>query len=266
MGLREHGFETELVRIETSGDRGAAPAPGTPGLKGLFVAEIVRALQEGEVDLAVHSAKDLPSEDQDGIVVAAVPERASPFDLLVSRGSTLSSGARVGSSSLRRRAQLRIARPELDPVEIRGNVDTRLRKMEEGEVDGVLLAAAGLSRLGIEPEHSTELNADEMMPAPGQGCLAIHAREGSRAHAAASELDHAPSHRAFDAERRLVHRLGALAVEHGEEIELRAIVLEPDGSEWVRAEATALHPFEAADAAAEWLLSRGADAILAGLR
>src|SRR5438093_8204435 len=133
--------------MATAGDLGAsaaATAAGPGGVKGLFVAEIVRALQEGDVDLAVHSAKDLPSEDPPGVVVVAVPERADPFDVLVTRNGELASGAVVGTSSLRRRAQLVRSRPGLAVRDIRGNVDTRVRKLEAGELDGLVMAAAGL--------------------------------------------------------------------------------------------------------------------------
>ena len=133
------------------GDRGASGASSPAGVKGLFVAEIVRALQQGSVDIAVHSAKDLPSEDPEGIVVAAVPERADPFDVLVTRDGHISNGAVIGTSSLRRRAQLLRSRADLKVVDLRGNVDTRLRKLDEGVVDALVLAAAGLARLGVEP-------------------------------------------------------------------------------------------------------------------
>jgi hydroxymethylbilane synthase len=140
------GVEAELVPMTTSGDRGA-PADGVQGgVKGLFVAEIVRALQAGEIDLAVHSAKDLPADDPDGVVVAAVPERADPFDVLITRDGELTKGDVVGTSSLRRQAQLRRSHPEVEVRDLRGNVDTRLAKLERGEVDGLVLAAAGLAR------------------------------------------------------------------------------------------------------------------------
>ncbi|MFB3739895.1 MAG: hydroxymethylbilane synthase, partial [Candidatus Velamenicoccus archaeovorus] len=149
--LRSHGVEAELVPMQTAGDRGAAARGSPTGLKGLWVSEIVRALRAGEIDLAVHSAKDLPAEDEDGVVLAAVPERASPLDVLVTAEGELPPGARIGTSSLRRRAQILRRRPDVEVVELRGNVDTRLAKLDRGEVDGVVLAAAGLLRLGIVP-------------------------------------------------------------------------------------------------------------------
>src|SRR5437867_306398 len=183
-------MQCELVPMVTSGDRGAPAESGPAGMKGLFVAEIVRALQDGEVDLAVHSAKDLPSEDPEGVVVAAVPERASPYDVLVTRyGQLRRKRDVVGTSSLRRRGQFLRARPYLQVVDIRGNVDTRLRKLENEEVDGVILAEAGLDRLGIRPEHAERLEEEEMVPAPGQGALAVQALAGGGAWEAVKPID-----------------------------------------------------------------------------
>src|SRR5918992_5731960 len=146
--LSDRGIEAELVPMVTAGDRGASPASSPQGVKGLFVAEVTEALHRGDVDLAVHSAKDLPSEDPPGVVVAAVPERAVPYDVLVSRDQEVPEGGAVGTSSLRRQAQLRRMRPGLRVEDVRGNVDTRLRKMGEGRYDGLVLAAAGPGRRG----------------------------------------------------------------------------------------------------------------------
>ena len=243
-------------------------------MKGLFVAEIVQALQRGDVDLAVHSAKDLPSEDPPDVLVAAVPERASPFDVLVTREAVLEDGARVGSSSLRRRGQLRRARPGVEIVEMRGNVDTRLTKLDAGEVEGLVLAAAGLARLGIVPEHATELSLDEMVPAPGQGALAVQTAEGGPARDLVAALDDRPSRLAFEAERLLVNLLGGgcalplggYARVEGDSIRLLAVVLRPDGSAIVRTETVAGSAQEAAREAAERLTAAGARDILAELR
>jgi hydroxymethylbilane synthase len=253
----------------TSGDRGATPAASPAGVKGLFVAEIVRALQAAEIDLAVHSAKDLPSEDPDGVVVAAVPERASPLDVLVSRAPELPSGACVGSSSLRRRGQLLRTRP-YDVVEVRGNVDTRLRKMQEGQVDGLVLAAAGLARLGVVPTHAETMSPEEMVPAPGQGALAVQARTDSDVRETVARLEHRASRLAFEAERALVRwvgggcalPLGALATAADGQVHLVAVVMRPDGSGFLRAEATADAPDQVAREVAERLLSQGAREIL----
>jgi hydroxymethylbilane synthase len=241
-------------------------------VKGLFVAEIVRALQEGQVDLAVHSAKDLPSEDPPGVVVGAVPERADPLDVLVSRGMALPEGALVGTSSLRRRAQLARSRPDVRVRDLRGNVDTRLRKLEQGEVDGLVLAAAGLARLGVVAEHATPIPLEDMVPAPGQGALALQIREGDAGTAdVVRELDHPRSRAAFEAERALVARLGggcalplgAYAEQREGGVRLLAVVIRPDGSDLVWAQAEAGSPVAVAEEVAGILLAGGAAAILA---
>jgi hydroxymethylbilane synthase len=270
--LARAGVESELVPMATSGDRGAPGARSPAGVKGLFVAEIVRALQVGEVDLAVHSAKDLPAADDEGVAVAAVPPRADPSDLLVTRHPNLQEGAIVGTSSLRRRAQLLALRPELRLVEIRGNVDRRLRKLEDGEVDGVVLAAAGIARLGATPPSSEVL---PIVPAPGQGCLAVQARADDEAtREAAAWLDDPDSRLAFEAERSVMARLGggcalplgALATVAGDTVRLVALVATPDGSRIVRAESEAATPEGAAAAASAELLAGGAGEILAHVR
>jgi hydroxymethylbilane synthase len=270
--LAAFGVESELVPMTTSGDRGASADASPQGLKGLFVAEIVRALQDGEVDLAVHSAKDLPSSDPEGVVVAAVPERASPFDLLLSRDGSLAEGATVGTSSLRRRGQLARFRPDLRIVEIRGNVDTRLRKLEEGEVDGLVMAAAGLRRLGVEPRHAEPFDVKDMTPAPGQGALAVQARVGDAAAEAVAALDHETSRVAFEAERLMVDLLGGgcalplggYAEMDGDRVWLRGVVIRVDGSGRIGAQARARTPEEAAHRVASRLKAAGSDAILGG--
>jgi hydroxymethylbilane synthase len=270
--LARAGVESEVVPMATRGDRGAPAAPSPAGVKGLFVAEIVRALQVGEVDLAVHSAKDLPAADDEGVAVAAVPPRADPSDLLVTRHPNLREGAVVGTSSLRRRAQLLALRPELRLVDIRGNVDRRLRKLEDGEVDGVVLAAAGIARLGATPQSSEVL---PIVPAPGQGCLAVQARADDEAtREAAAWLDDPESRVAFEAERSVMARLGggcalplgALATVAGDSVRLVALVATPDGSRIVRAESEAATPEGAAAAASAELLAGGAGEILAHAR
>jgi hydroxymethylbilane synthase len=266
------GVEAELVPMVTSGDRGASPDGVSGGVKGLFVAEIVGALQGGEVDLAVHSAKDLPAEDAEGIVIAAIPERADPFDVLVTRDETLAAGGVVGTSSLRRQAQLRRARPDVEVRDIRGNVDTRLAKLERGEFDGLVLAAAGLARLGISPPNATPFPLDEMVPAPGQGALAVQARDGDQATGeAAARLDHARSRAAFEAERALVKHLGgdcslplgAYAEQRESGVRLMAVVIRPDGTDLAWAQVEAPDPWKAAEEAARTLLAGGAAEILA---
>jgi hydroxymethylbilane synthase len=273
--LAATGTAADLVPMSTAGDRGAPAEGALAGLKGLWVDDIVRALRDGEVDLAVHSAKDLPAEDADDVVIAAVPERASPLDVLITRDGELSNGDRVGTSSLRRQAQVRRWRQDVLLRDLRGNVDTRLRKLAEGEVDALILAAAGLLRLGIVPEHAAPMSVAEMVPAPGQGCLAIQARAQDRPTLdALGALDHRESRLAFEAERRLTLLLGggcaiplgANASVDGERIRLVALVASPDGSETIRTAVDGASPAEAAERAADDLRREGAEAILAKVR
>jgi hydroxymethylbilane synthase len=272
--LEGRGIQAEPVAMITAGDRGASPAASPQGVKGLFVAEITEALLRGEVDLAVHSAKDLPSEDPPGVVVAAVPERGLPYDVLVSRREDVPEGGAVGTSSLRRQAQLIRMRPGLQIEDVRGNVDTRLRRMEEGRFDGLVLAAAGLARLGVEPDHVLPLPMDEMVPAPGQGALAVQARAGAASADAVRTIDHPRSRAAFEAERLLVGRLGggcrlplgAYAEAREDGLRLLAVVVRPDGSDLLWSQVEAATPEEAAGEAAETLLGAGAEAILAEVR
>jgi hydroxymethylbilane synthase len=268
------GIQSELVPMTTSGDQGASMA-GEAGVKGLFVAEIVRALQEGDVDLAVHSAKDLPAHDPTGIVIGGVPEREDPLDVLVTRDEVLAPGSAVGTSSLRRTAQLRRVRSDVEIVAIRGNVDTRLAKLERGEVDGLVLAAAGLARLGIAPRNAVPFPIEEMVPAPGQGALAVQVRaDDAETLGAVGRLDHARSRAAFEAERELVRLLGgdcslpvgAYAEERDGLVRLLGIVIRPDGSDLIRAEAEAPTPVDSARLVAETLLAEGAGAILADVQ
>ncbi len=273
--LRAAGHDAELVPMSTAGDRGASAEASPSGTKGLFVSEIADAVARGDVDLAVHSAKDLPSEDPEEIVVAAVPERNLPYDVIVSRAGSLPEHPVVGTSSLRRQAQYLRMEPSAEIRELRGNVDTRLRKLDEGELDGVILAAAGLARLGVEPANAAPLPVDEMVPAPGQGALAVHARAGGEAAAAASSaLDHPASRIAFEAERRVVSLLGggcrlplgAYAEWRREAVRLLAVVVRPDGSDLLWSQVEAARPEDAAAEAAEVLRSGGAEAILEELR
>jgi hydroxymethylbilane synthase len=276
--LNASDVETELVAITTAGDRGADPASDPAGVKGLFVTEIVRALRDSRVDLAVHSAKDLPAgneAEEQGLVIAAVPERASALDVLVTRDGDLQPGARVGTSSIRRQAQVFRWRPDVLVKDLRGNVDTRLRKLEEGEADALILAAAGLLRLGVVPRHAAPMSLSEMVPAPGQGCLAIQARVSDGATIEVlSALDHAPSRTALEAERGLMARLGggcalplgAFAASSPRGVRLLAIALSPDGSRIARTEVDGATPEEVAELGALDLSAGGADEILGLVR
>ncbi len=266
----------EVVPMSTSGDEGASADRSPQGLKGLWIDTILDALDAGDIDVAVHSAKDLPAEDEDGFVIAAVPHRDHPFDVLITRDGTLRSGALVGTSSLRRRAQLLASFPGLRMTDLRGNVDTRLRKLASGEVDATVLAEAGLRRLGITPEHAQTLTTQQMVPAPGQGCLAVQCREDDpEVIDALTPLDDPSSHRALDVERSLMWRLGggcALPLgafaEIGAEgqVHLIALVATPDGDRVIRVEEQGADAETVAQRAAQALIAGGAEAILAEVR
>ncbi len=274
--LKDIGVEAQLVPLTTSGDEGASADASSTGLKGLWIDAIVAALRVGEIDLAVHSAKDLPAEDEDDLVIGAVPQRADPRDVLVLRGDRpLSAGMWVGTSSLRRRAQLLAAYPGVEVAHLRGNVPTRLRKLAGGEIDAVILAAAGLDRLRLRPAHARALNVGTMVPAPGQGCLAVQCRAADReVRAMLSTLEHHASGVALETERALVRRigggcdlpLGAIAAVKGDAIRLAAVVASPDGTEVLKAAADAADPERAARTVAENLHRQGADRILAAVQ
>ncbi|MGZ4149389.1 MAG: hydroxymethylbilane synthase [Actinomycetota bacterium] len=271
--LAEHDIDAEIAPMTTSGDEGAAATASPSGLKGLWIDTILDALRTGEIDLAVHSAKDLPAEDEEDLVIGAVPERADPHDVLIMREpGTLGAGMVVGTASLRRRAQIQAAFPGVGVVDLRGNVPTRLRKLAEGEVDATILAAAGLDRLGQDPPHTTPLGLDVMIPAPGQGCLAVQCRAEDRTvRAALMLLEHRASRLALETERALMRRigggcalpLGAIAAVSRDDVELVAVVASPDGVRVVRAAARGEDLEEVATTVAQDLLSQGADAILA---
>jgi hydroxymethylbilane synthase len=274
--LGHQGVDAEIVPMTTTGDQDPATEASATGLKGLWIDTILDALWTGEIDLAVHSAKDLPAEDEEGLTIGAVPERADPRDLLLLRAEgELTPGMVVGTSSLRRKAQVSAAFPGVGVTDLRGNVDTRLRKLAEGEVDAAILAAAGLGRLGIEPKHATALGVDVMVPAPGQGCLAIQCREDDReVRAVLMLLDHRPSRLALEAERALMRRigggcalpLGAIGAVRGDHLRLAAVVASPDGVRLVKAAAESDEPVRAAELVADRLLADGADRILAEVR
>ena len=237
----------EIVPIKTG--RADAGPRIDGGDKARFVREIERALLDGEIDLGVHSAKDLPTELPEGLEIAGVPAREDPRDAYVGHVSSLSAvpeGARIGTSSLRRRAQILALRPDLEVVELRGNVDTRLRRFEDGDFDGVVLAAAGLRRLARAEEISFPIEPDEIIPAAGQGALAIEARHSQdRPVTAAESITDRGALGTLSAERALVGALeascntplGACAtLEDGGRMRLQAFCGLPDGSEWLRDE------------------------------
>jgi hydroxymethylbilane synthase len=240
-------IEVELVPIRTSGDRLATAHLAEVGGKGLFVQEIDEALREGRVDLAVHSLKDLPGERPRDLVLAAFPRREDPRDVLVGATPTsmdaLPTGARVGTSSLRRSVQLLARRPDVAAMPIRGNVDTRLRKLRQGEYDALVLAAAGLRRLGLLDATATLLEPDEMLPAVGQGTLGVETRaDDGEILALAEPLTDRETRTATLAERAFLEAVGgtcttplaAYARRAGNRLKLDAFVATPDGARVMR--------------------------------
>ena len=211
--LRGQGHDVEIEIIKTTGDRLQEVTFAQVGSKGMFTKEIEEALAEGRVDLAVHSLKDLPTELPETFALAATPPRVDPRDAFVSVNyaslASLPQGAKVGTSSQRRRAQLKALRPDIDALEFRGNVDTRLRKLAEGQVDAILLASAGLERLGKTDWLRERLDPKEFCPAAGQGSLGIETRKGDVAIIdALAFLDHGPTRFAVTAERAALAELG----------------------------------------------------------
>jgi hydroxymethylbilane synthase len=277
---RALGVRVELERVRTRGDRiQDAPLAGVGG-KGLFVKELEEALLAGRADLAVHSAKDLPAELAPGTALAAFPERADPRDALVAsrRGTSvasLASGARVGTGSLRRRAQLLALRPDLEIVGLRGNVDTRLRKLESEGLAAVVLACAGLERLGLAERIDERIDPRQMLPAVGQGTLALQTRAGGALAKDLAALDHAATRAATLAERAFLARLAgdcnvplaAQARVEGDEVFLSGLLASPDGARLLRADGRAprVSPEAAGVRAAEAILGAGGDEILAAL-
>ncbi len=235
-------LDLKVVQIKTTGDRIQNKSLGGIGGSGLFVKEIERALLDEEIDIAVHSMKDLPSSMPDGVSLAAVTKRLTPFDVLISRENKilddLPSGAKIGTGSPRRAAQLLSYRPDLEILDIRGNLDTRLRKLENGQYDGIVVAAAGVERMGLQNRVSEIFTAELCLPAPGQGALAIQIRSGDKEAAkAARRLDDEESHRQIRAERAFLKRIGAgchvpagaLCTWEGETVMLEGMIASPDG-------------------------------------
>lgn len=276
--LRAAGLGVEVRVIRTTSDH----LPDTPlsviDRRDVFTRQLDEALLSGGVDLAVHSLKDVPTELPEGIELAAVTERHNPLDALVSERrhdvDGLPHGAVVATSSLRRRAQLLHRRPDLRISDIRGNVDTRVRKLREGEADALVLARAGLQRLGLDAPH-TVISSDMMLPAVGQGALAVAAREDSPLRETIREaLNHRPTEEAVRAERAMLRTLeggcrvpvGALGIVEGDLIRLRGIVASPDGALVYRGEARGEAPEGVGERLARELLDQGAEVVLGEIR
>lgn len=270
--LRQYAPEAafEIVVIQTAGDRAPdVPLERLEGI-GFFAKELEAALLDGRCDLAVHSAKDLPTQVHRDLCLAAFPPRADPRDVLIDRVghtlATLPAGARVATSSVRRRAQILHRRPDVMPVSIRGNIDTRLAKLERGVCDALCIAGAGLIRIGWEQRVTEWLEPEVMLPAPGQGTLAVEVRRRDAELVEFARLiDHAPTREATEAERAFVARLGtgcrapaaALATVDAGIVTLEGLVAREDGSVVRR------HRASAPRAVAEWLGASVADHLLA---
>lgn len=269
-------IEVVLIHIKTSGDKLDIPLFKIGG-KGLFVKEIEEALQRREVDLAVHSAKDLPATIPEGLALLAFPEREDPRDVLISKErkkwEEIPQRARIGTGSLRRRVQLLALRPDLEIVPLRGNLDTRIKKMVSMELDGVVLAAAGLRRMGWEDQVTEYFSGDQMLPAIGQGVLAVEGRaEDKRIQGLVAPLHHPPTALCIGAERGFLEVLGGgcqvpiagWAQIEGDTIRLRGLVASTDGRRIIQGErrGQAAESKAMGRALAEELLSRGAGDIL----
>jgi hydroxymethylbilane synthase len=273
--LAGRGHEVEIEIIHTTGDRITDVALAKVGTKGMFTKEIEEALAAGRIDLAVHSLKDLPTELPRGFEIAAITEREDPRDAFCSRHDSkiedLPKGARVGTSSLRRQAQLKAIRPDLDMHPLRGNVDTRLRKLEQGEYDAIILASAGLKRLGKTEWIKQIIPAEVMCPAAGQGALGIEIREGDgKTRDLLSFLDDPSARAATTCERALLNTLGggcqvpigAFAKINAAMLHLESMVADPDGSKLLRDSRDGSDPETLGKAAGAALLARGGGQIL----
>jgi hydroxymethylbilane synthase len=270
------GAESRIEIIKTTGDKIQDVSLAKVGGKGLFTKEIEEALLAGAIDVAVHSMKDVPTEIPVGLTIAAIPEREEARDALVGRSlAELKPGVRIGTSSLRRASQLHALNRGLIIETLRGNVDTRLRKLDEGQYDAIVLAAAGLRRLGWEDRIRELIPPEIMCPSVGQGALAIETRahdgkDGGDAWALVKKLDHAASRIAVEAERALLATLGggcqvpvgAHATLDGEIILLQAIVASPDGARVIGGELTGIDPAQTGATLGHTLLDRGAREIL----
>lgn len=282
--LRQLGHKVELVLISTQGDATQSPSSVTGGVAsveslgsvGVFTKELQKALVDSRIDLAVHSLKDLPTDPVAGIALAAVPKRESVFDVLISREGLpleqLPEGAVIGTGSLRRRSQLLHLRPDLQVRDIRGNVDTRLKKLREGHYDAIVLAEAGLNRLGFDSQITQRLTVEQMLPAVGQGALGIETRNGDdKSLDALRPIDDPATHAAVISERTLLASLrgGCLApigawarITSENMLQLSATVLSPDGKQRLISEAVHDEPISLGDVVAQQLIAQGAASLI----
>ena len=273
------GVEIELVKIVTEGDRILDRPLAEIGGKGFFLKELERAMRDGQADLAVHSMKDVPASMADGLVLDAVLPRANPYDALVSRNgkplAELPAGSRIGTSSLRRKSQLLALRPDLEVADLRGNVDTRLRKLDEGQYDAIILACAGLQRLGLGERITETLQPPDWLPASTQGIIGLQCREDDRdTRSLIAPLADADTMVIASAERAVARVLQATcqvplavhAVLEGGVVHLRSVVGTTDGRQTIRAEgeASAREAVALGERVAADLLKNGAGGIIAG--
>ncbi len=274
------GIAVELVPLSTKGDRILDRSLAAIGGKGLFIKELENALQDGRADIAVHSMKDVPGDVPEGLLIATVLERADARDALLTNAAGLHElprSARVGTSSLRRQAQLLAVRPDLRIEALRGNIDSRIRRLDDGELDAIILACAGLVRMGWERRITARLDPEVSLPAVSQGVIGIECRTHDAGTRNALEaLNHAPTRIVMDAERAFAARLGgscqspiaAHAQLDGRRLRLDGLVAEPDGSRLLRDCLTGDvdHPQQLGEALAERVLAAGADTLLERLR
>ena len=277
--IHEHAV-VEIKVLSTRGDQDRTVPLWQVGGIGLFVRELERALETGEIDFAVHSMKDLPSRLDEGFCMAAIPERAEPWDALIAKGGLtldeLPPGAVVGTSSLRRRAQIFYRRPDLRPATLRGNVDTRIGRVENGEVDAAIMALAGLQRMGLDRHVTQVLPAEVCLPAVGQGALAVECRaDDQEVRECLAALDEPELRLTIDAERAFLAELGggchvpaaAFAELDGGRVRMRAMIAMPDGTNMIResGDAVASEGVALGRRVAEAVLARGGWEIVASL-
>ena len=280
--LEELGSKCEIVTIASQADQEPDVSLGSLGVQGVFTKELQKALLDGRIDVAVHSLKDLPTEEVKGLMLSAVPERESPLDVLVShRGQSLAelpNGAKIGTGSLRRRCQLLHFRGDLKMLDVRGNIDTRVRKLRDGQFDGLILAEAGLKRLGLAGEVSQVLPVEVMLPAVGQGALGLETRANDQVtREALQPIDDTESRQSVLAERSLLDRLrgGCLApvgawarIEDDGRLRLTACVLSIDGVKRIVCDVlgNAAEAVQVGRQAAEQLLDQGAAELISQSR